>query len=53
MDGGGGGGGGGGAVPVDIGGGHPCLQDVIVIIDIVRWVETEVTDPCLYVEVTG
>ena len=37
----GGGGGGGGAV------GQPYLHEVTVIVDVVRCVEIEVTDPCL------
>ena len=45
--GGGGGGGGGGAVPVGFCVGQPYLHEVTVIVDVVRWVEIEVTDPCL------
>lgn len=45
--GGGGGGGGGGAVAVGFCVGQPYLHEVTVIVDVVRWVEIEVTDPCL------
>ena len=44
---GGGGGGGGGAVAVGFCVGQPYLHEVTVIVDVVRWVEIEVTDPCL------
>ncbi len=27
--------------------GQPYLHEVTVIVDVVRWVEIEVTDPCL------
>ena len=40
-------GGGGGAVPVGFCVGQPYLHEVTVIVDVVRWVEIEVTDPCL------
>ena len=44
---GGGGGGGGGAVAVGFWVGQPYLHEVTVIVDVVRCVEIEVTDPCL------